>query len=64
MNNTDGLGTMYFIGSIEGHQVKILLDGGSDDSFIKSRVVHFLQLFVLPTDPFKGLAVNSQSLQV
>lgn len=55
---------MRFTGYLGGQQLKILMDGGSDDSFIQPRVVKFLQLEVLPTTPLKVLVGNGQSLQV
>lgn len=57
-------GIMRFTGSIAGHPVKVLLDGGSDDSFIQPRVVQFLHLGTLPTEQFKVLVGNGQFLQV
>lgn len=51
MSSTNVSGTMRFTGCLGGHKLKILLYGGSDDSFIQPRVVNFLQLEVLPTTP-------------
>lgn len=42
MNSTAVSGTMRFMGIVNGHPVKILLDGGSDDSFIQPKIAHFL----------------------
>jgi len=36
--------TIYFHGFIEGKSVRILLDGGSLDSFIQTRLAHLLCL--------------------
>lgn len=64
MNSALVSGTMRFLGLINRQPVKILLDGGSDDSFIQPRIIKFLQLDIQPTDPFKVLVGNGKSLQV
>lgn len=56
--------TIRFIGNLQGHPVKVLMDSGSDDNFIQPRLVKFLRLNVLNTRPFKVLVGNGQTLQV
>lgn len=56
--------TMRFTGSINGHPVKVLLDGRSDDNFIQPRIPKFLQLDIQPTMAFKVLVGDGNSLQV
>lgn len=64
MNSAAASGTMRFTGTIKGHPVKILLDGGSDDNFIQPRIAKFLQLEIQPTTPFKVLVGDGNTLQV
>lgn len=61
-NNTSASNTIKFIGSINKHSVKIMLDEGSDDNFIQPRIAQFLQSDIQPTNPFKALVGNMQSL--
>lgn len=55
MNNIAVSGTLRFSGIVNGHSVKILLDGGNDDSFIQSWLAQFQNLEVQPTSSFKVL---------
>lgn len=64
MNSALVSGTMRFTGLVNGHQVQILLDGGSDDSFIQPRLAKFLHLDVQPSVPFKVMVGNGSALQV
>lgn len=64
MNSAPVSGTMRFTGLVNGHQVQILLDGGSDDSFIQPRLAKFLHLDVQPSVPFKVMVGNGSALQV
>lgn len=64
MNSAPISGTMRFSGCVNGQQVQILLDGGSDDSFIQPRLARFLHLDVQPCAPFKVLVGNGSALQV
>lgn len=56
-------GTIRFTGSISGHQVQILLDGGSSDNFIQPRLVKLLKILAEPTPPFRVLVGNDSYLQ-
>jgi len=47
-----GLGTMKFQGSINGMHVQILLNSGSLDNFLESRIAHCLKL---PVEPIPNL---------
>lgn len=62
MNSAPVSGTMGFIRSINGYVVVVLLDRGSDDSFIQPRIANFLKLDVSPTNPFKVLVGDGNSL--
>lgn len=62
MNSAPVSGTMRFAGYINGHQVQILLDGGSDDSFIQFRLAKLLHLDVHPSIPFKVLVEDGSAL--
>lgn len=64
MSSTVVSGTMRFNGTLGGQHITILLDGGSDDTFIQPRLVKFLHLDVLPTNPLKVLVGNGQTLNV
>lgn len=64
MHSMASTGTMRFMGNLHGKQVHILLDGGSDESFIQPRLAHFLRLEVLPAPSFRVLIGNGQSLEV
>ncbi|XP_039140565.1 uncharacterized protein LOC120277791 [Dioscorea cayenensis subsp. rotundata] len=64
MSSSTVSGTMRFTGNLGGQQVNILLDGGSDDTFIQPRVVKFLKLDILPTTPLRVLVGNGQTLNV
>lgn len=55
---------MRFIGLIGGHSVQILLDGGSDDSFIRPNLAKFLQLPIFPTRQLKVLVGDGSALLV
>lgn len=57
-------GTMRFNGLIKEHSVQILLDGGSDDSFIRPKLAKFLQLPIIPTKPLKVLVGDGNALFV
>lgn len=58
MNSALVFATTRFSGKIKGHSVKILLDGGSDDSFIQQRLAKFLNSDIQPTNAFKVLFRN------
>lgn len=64
MSSTTVPGIMRFTGTLGGQKITILLDGGSDDTFIQLRIVKFLHLDVLPATPLKVLVGNGQTLQV
>ena len=64
MDSNSISGTMKFQGTLNGHPVQNLLDGGSDDNFIQPRLVKFLHLEVIPTPCFKVLVGDGISLQV
>lgn len=64
MSSTTISGTMHFTGNLGGQKITILLDGGSDDTFIQPRVVKFFHMDVLPTLPLKVLVGNGQTLKV
>lgn len=64
INSAPVSGTLRFNRSINGCTVTVLLDGGSDDSFIQPIIAKFLKLDVQPTTPFKVLVGDGNSLQV
>lgn len=64
MNSALVSATTRFSGKIKGHSVKILLDGGSDNSFIQQRLAKFLNSDIQPTNAFKVLFRNRQVLEV
>lgn len=53
---------MRSTGSIQGVELQILLDSGSSDNFLQSRMAWFLQLLVEPTDAFQVLVGNGNTL--
>lgn len=55
---------MRFIGSIQGHPIKILLDGSSDYNFIQPRIAKIMNLQVQPSNPIKILVGDGYALQV
>ena len=54
--------TIHFKGFIAGKSVQVLLDGGSSDSFIQSRLAHNLQLPMEPTADVKVMVGNEHYL--
>ncbi|TYH32064.1 hypothetical protein ES288_A01G221700v1 [Gossypium darwinii] len=54
--------TLRFMGTIQGHSVQILLDGGSTHNFIQSRVAQFLGLDIDPSASFPVLVGNGESI--
>ncbi|XP_027348137.1 uncharacterized protein LOC113859608 [Abrus precatorius] len=55
--------TLYFQGAISGKPVRVLLDGGSSDSFIQPRLVHSLHLPVQPLPHLKVMVGDGSFLQ-
>jgi len=53
-----GVGTIRFISHINTLPVTILVDGGSSDNFLQSRIAKFLKLAIAPTPPFKVMVGN------
>ncbi|XP_061344653.1 uncharacterized protein LOC133290572 [Gastrolobium bilobum] len=49
-------------GSVAGHGVQILIDGGSTHNFITPRMSQFLHLLLLSTTPFKVQVGNGDTL--
>lgn len=64
MNSSTLSGTLRFTGTIHGHPIKILLNGGSDDNFIQPCLAHFLNLDIQPAIPIKVMVGNGTALQV
>lgn len=64
MNSVAASGTIRFIGNIKEQEVKVLLDGGSDDNFIQPTIVEFLKLEVQLTTPFRVLVGDENYLWV
>lgn len=64
MHTTTTVGTIRLAGTIQGHPITILIDGGSDDTFLQPWVVDFLKLPVLPSPPTKVLVGNGHTLQI
>ncbi|XP_039120775.1 uncharacterized protein LOC120257362 isoform X1 [Dioscorea cayenensis subsp. rotundata] len=64
MNSATLSGILRFSGTIKGHPVNILLDGGSDDNFIQPRIAQLLHLDVQPTSSIKVMVGNGHALQV
>ena len=62
MKGITGRGTIRFKGLINGHEVQILVDGGSSDNFIQPRVATFLQLPVQSTPNFRVIVGNGELL--
>lgn len=58
MNSSTITGTLRFSGTVNGHPVKILLDGRTDDSFIQPRLAKFLNLMIQPTKQINVLVGN------
>ena len=57
-----GRGTIRFKGLINGHEVQILVDGGSSDNFIQPRIATFLQLPIHSTPNFRVVVGNGDLL--
>lgn len=55
---------MRFTGYIGGHSIQMLLDGASDDNFMQPQLAIFLQLSILPTQPFKVLVGDGSALTI
>ncbi|KAA3483406.1 transposon Ty3-G Gag-Pol polyprotein [Gossypium australe] len=55
--------TIRVMGNIFGHQVRILIEGGSTHNFIQSRVTKHLGLSITSTPNFRVIVGNSQKLQ-
>lgn len=62
MNSSNLSSTLRFTGTIKGHPIKILLDGGSDENFIQPRLAKFLHLEIQPTSPIKVMVGNDTAL--
>ncbi|KAF7802029.1 Transposon Ty3-I Gag-Pol polyprotein [Senna tora] len=58
LNGDLGIGTIRFVGTINGVELQVLLDGGSSDNFIQPRLVKSLKISVEATAPFKVLVGN------
>lgn len=56
--------TIHFQGTIIGTTVKVLMDGGSSDSFIHLRIAHHLHLPIESTPGVRVLVGNGHYLQV
>lgn len=54
--------TLRFTGHINGHEVQVLLDGGSTHNFIQTRVAKFLQLPINTTSSFPVVVGSGQRL--
>ena len=63
MKGISGRGTIRFKGVIQGHELQILLDGGSSDNFIQPRIAKFLQLPIHEAPRFKVLVGNGHQLE-
>ena len=55
--------TIYFRGFIEGKPVRVLLDGGSSNSFIQPRLAHLLHLPVQPSPRLRVMVGDGYCLQ-
>lgn len=55
-------GALRFQGSIQGHNIQILLDGGSSNSFLQPRIAQLLKLPVEPVTQFQVLVGNGNTL--
>ncbi|XP_050915075.1 uncharacterized protein LOC127130039 [Lathyrus oleraceus] len=64
LNGSGGVGTLRFLGHIQGKPVQVLIDSGSSDNFLQPRIAKFLQLPVEHASQFKVLVGNGQSLEV
>nr|KYP32415.1 Transposon Ty3-G Gag-Pol polyprotein [Cajanus cajan] len=53
-----GVGTIRFLAYIDKLPVQVLIDGGSSDNFLQSRVAKFLKLPVEPASMFKVMVGN------
>ena len=62
MKGTVGRGTIRFKGFINGHEIQVLLDGGSSDNFIQ-RIAKFLHLPVEPSPKFQVVVGNGNQLE-
>jgi hypothetical protein len=56
------MGTMHFQGHIQGVAITALLDSGSSDNFLQSRIANCLQLPIESTAQFPVLVGNGSSL--
>ena len=63
MKGTTSRGTIHFKGLIQGHEIQILLDGGSSDNFIQPCIAKFLQLPIQEAPRFKVLVGNGHQLE-
>lgn len=64
LNGSAGVGTLQFLGHIQGKPVQVLIDSGISDNFLQPRIAKFLQLPVEHASQFKVLVGNGQSLEV
>jgi len=63
MKSTTIKGTIRFTGFIQGHKIQTLIDGGSSDNFIQSRVAKFLHLPIYHTPRLQVLVGNGEQLE-
>ncbi|XP_057755398.1 uncharacterized protein LOC130974540 [Arachis stenosperma] len=64
MNGAEGLATIRLTARILGHEIQVLIDGGSSDSFIQPRIAKFLNLPVEPAPGFNVMVGNFELMKV
>lgn len=62
LKGSQSKGTLRFLGSIQGVEIQILLDGGSSDNFLQPRVAQCLKLPVQPAPGFQVMVGNGHNL--
>lgn len=62
LNGSTKVGTLRFIGTVDGVPLQILVDDGSSDNFFQPRLACFLQLPIEPAPGFNVLVGNGQSI--
>ncbi|KAJ1377427.1 Aspartic peptidase domain superfamily [Sesbania bispinosa] len=64
MKELRDLGTIRSKAFVQGLEVQVLIDGGSSDSFIQSRIAKFLKLPIEPAPGFRVMVGNFDIMQV
>nr|XP_016462819.1 PREDICTED: uncharacterized protein LOC107785918 [Nicotiana tabacum]XP_016462821.1 PREDICTED: uncharacterized protein LOC107785918 [Nicotiana tabacum]XP_016462822.1 PREDICTED: uncharacterized protein LOC107785918 [Nicotiana tabacum]XP_016462823.1 PREDICTED: uncharacterized protein LOC107785918 [Nicotiana tabacum]XP_016462824.1 PREDICTED: uncharacterized protein LOC107785918 [Nicotiana tabacum] len=57
------LNTLWFVGHVKGSPIQVLVDGGSTDNFIQTRIATFLQLTIEPIPSFYVMVGSGQRLR-